>query len=513
MQFEGIELFLDDEMIAWTRNIRREIQPARRHEANPVITREHPWEASYATIYGSVLYDDEGDVFRMWYNAYGEVYYNQQMLAYAESKDGVHWGKPMMDHRSWPGHDRTNIVMGPDPNLHGPGIIRNPDPANEAERYLLMFDSYPRWRENAEELGIHGRWCYTATSPDGFRWSPEKGRPAFAGKADSCQSVVWDEKTKTFKAYVRGVIERDPFGQRIRYCRLVESPDFVHWEAPIELMRPDEEDGYPDVQVQQLAVTNYEGISIGLLSLFRIAQRLPIHEEGAAGGEAVRQQAMEADLAKLPDNALTRAISGYHEGPQINDLQLVTSRDGVHFSRVAERQWFMRKSEPENWIAMGGATSSHITTASQMLVHDDTVWIYFAEGDGRPDKGKHIGLATIPRDRFVAMMPERLVDDAVIELVPMQYPDGNLRLNAYAGPAGMIRAEVADFDGRVVEGFERENAVPIAGDSLDHRVAWRAAGETCTLDQLPPELRDQPVRLRFWLHQARVFALRAAPSS
>lgn len=513
MQFGGIELFLDDERIAWTRNIRREIQPARRHEANPVISREYPWEASYATIYGSVLYDDERDVFRMWYNAYGEVYFNQQMLAYAESKDGVHWEKPLMEHSSWPGHERTNIVMGPDPNLHGPGIIRNPDPDNGAERYLLMFDSYPRWRENAAALGIHGRWCYTATSADGLRWSPQKGRPAFAGKADSCQSVVWDERTKTFKAYVRGVIERDPFGQRIRYCRLVESPDFVNWGEPIELWRPDEEDGYPDVQVQQLAVTMYEGISIGLLSLFRIARRVPIYEDGGAGGEPARKQAMERELAGLPDNEQSRAISGYNEGLQINDIQLVTSRDGVHFSRVADRQCFMRKNEPENWIAMGGTTSSHITMASQMLLHDDAVWIYFAKGDGRPDGGKHIGLATIPRDRFVAMLPERLVDDAVIELVPMRYPDGTLQLNACTSPVGVIRAEIADFDGAVVEGFERENAVPVTGDSLDHPVTWQRAGETYTLNRLPPELRDRPVRLRFWLHQARIFALRAAASN
>ena len=416
MQFQGIELFLDDEMISWTRNIRREIQPARRHEKHPIISREHPWEASHATIYGSVLLDPERDVFRMWYNAYGPEYYNDQVLAYAESKDGLNWEKPMMGYRSWPGHEQTNILMGPECNLHGPGVIRNPDPDNEAERYLLMFDSYPRWRENAAELGIDGRWCYTATSPDGFVWSPEKGRPAFGGKADSCQSVVWDKDTETFKAYVRGVIERDPFGQRIRYCRLVESPDFVHWGEPRELMRPDAEDGYPDVQMQQLAVTDYEGISIGLLSLFRIAQRVPVLKDGS---ETSQQQVREREVAGLPDNEQTNAISGYNEGPQINDLQLVTSRDGVHFSRVANRQPFMRRAEPDNWVARGGTTGSHITVASQMLLHSDTVWIYFADRDLGEDSGKRIGLATIPRDRFVAMMPERLVDEAVVELVPL----------------------------------------------------------------------------------------------
>ena len=76
------------------------------------------------------------------------------------------------------------------------------------------------------------------------------------------------------------------------------------------------------------------------------------------------------------------------------------------------------------------------------------------------------------------------------------------------GLAGVVQAEVTRFDGRPVNGFGRENAVPITGDSLDHPVLWQARGETYSLDRLPPEVRDQPVRLRFWLRQARVFALR-----
>ena len=72
MRFSGLELFLDDEMIAYTRNIRRQIVPARKYEGNPVLRRQFPWEARHACIYGSVLYDQPRRIFRMWYNAYGE---------------------------------------------------------------------------------------------------------------------------------------------------------------------------------------------------------------------------------------------------------------------------------------------------------------------------------------------------------------------------------------------------------------------------------------------------------
>ena len=91
MEFGGLELFLDDQMISYTRNLRRQITRPRLYEGNPVVRREYPWEAGHACIYGSVLYDDKKNLFRMWYNAYGEDYYNQQVLAYAESPDGITW--------------------------------------------------------------------------------------------------------------------------------------------------------------------------------------------------------------------------------------------------------------------------------------------------------------------------------------------------------------------------------------------------------------------------------------
>ncbi|MAG35096.1 MAG: hypothetical protein CL878_02450 [Dehalococcoidia bacterium] len=475
MQFTGVELFLDDELIAYTRNIRRELQPPTLHPGNPLIRREYPWEARHVCLYGSVLYDQERRLFRLWYNSIDEDYYNQQYLAYAESEDGINWTKPLFPIHELAGHTQTNVLLGPECNVHGPCVIRNPDPSDTDRRYLLLFDSYPQWRPEAESLGIHGRWCYAAESPDGLHWSPDKGRPAFAGKADSGQSVVWEPETETFRAYVR-LTTVDAFGQRIRIWRLVESPDFVQWGQPRELLRTDERDGYPDMQIQQLTVTRYDGIYIGLLSLFRIKQFVASEIEG-----------------------------GLNEGPQVNYVQLVTSRDGIHFTRVADRAVFLAPSERGDFATHG------FRTASQMLVHEDQVYIYC---DGRTggwqNGGMEIGLATLSRDRFVALTPERLVEEGVIELVPLAYPHGRLRLNGSSTVAGRIEAEVAGFDGEVIPGFERQSAVPLTGDELNHDLLWQSEGQTYTLDQLPPRLRDQPIRLRLWLRQARVHALRSA---
>ena len=468
MQFSGIELFLDDEMISYTRNIRREIRQPRKHKGNPIITGEYPWEDKHVTVYGSVLPDEERGVLRMWYNAYGQDYYNQQMMAYAESEDGISWTKPMMDYCSWPGHTKTNLLMGPDPNLHGPCVIRNPDTTDTERRFLLLFDSYEQYHPDTASL-VTGRACYAAESPDGFRWNPAKGRLAFDGKADSAQCVIWEPSVEKFRAYAR-LTSQDAFGQRIRIFRLIESPDFVNWEEPRELIRPDAQDGGPDTQLQQLAVTRFDGIYVGLLGLFRIQRYV---EKGSGGID---------------------------EGNQLDDIQLVTSRDGVRFTRAADRAIFLPKSLPPNWGTGGQRMASH------MLLHNDTVFIYYGsrgqDAAGNPVGGIQIGLATLPRDRFVAMLPERLREEGLVELVPLTYTDDGLLLNTTVLPGGQIRGELADFGGNVIPGFEKENAQPITESGLDQPIQWKdgVTGKNS---------RGSPIRLRLWVRHAHVHALRS----
>ena len=473
MEFCGLELFLDNQIVAYTHNMRRAVRQPDFHPQNPIVRRDHPWESKHVCIYGSVLYDEQRGRFRMWYNALGQDYYNQQVMAYAESDNGFEWTKPMLDLRAIGDHKKTNVVMGPECNLHGPCVIANPDSSDPDRRYLLLFDTYDKWRPEARSMGISGRWVYAAESPDGMHWSPDKGRPAFAGKADSGQSVVWDPQAKMFRAYVR-LTSRDAFGQRIRIWRLLESEDFVHWQPPQELLRCDEQDGYPDMQIQQLTVTRYDGIYIGLLSLFPIVQYVSTSTDG-----------------------------GLNEGPQINEIQLITSRDGINFTRVADRALFMPHND------RGGFGTHGFRTASQMVSHNDKVHIYC---DGRAgtwdDGGMEIGVATLPRDRFVAMTPQRLIEDGIVELVPLTYPHRPLRLNASTTAAGRVEIELADFEGTVIEGFDRDKSVTITGDELDHQIQWKSEGKTYGIEALPSRVQGQPVRLRFWTRQAHLYALR-----
>ena len=74
---------------------------------NPILRGENPWE-SVASLYGTVLYDPENSLFKMWYltgpyadsmvqvrqrNALGNI----TLLGYATSTDGVQWEKPILN--------------------------------------------------------------------------------------------------------------------------------------------------------------------------------------------------------------------------------------------------------------------------------------------------------------------------------------------------------------------------------------------------------------------------------
>jgi len=458
------ELFLDDEAISIARNIARRLEIPRRHPQNPLLVGQHPWENSWITLYGSVLRDESDVGFRMWYMALSGGSRADQTMCYAESDDGVEWRRPMSAISPYPECEKTNILLGPQVNIHGPCVLRHPDPDERRNRYLVFYDSYSRYRPEEPIVQNTARWTYTATSPDGIHWQPRQGRPALAGKSDTGQSVVWDGNR--FIAYMRGVL--DDNGTRIRYVRAATSTDFHHWEDEVELLRsPD-----PREQYHQFSVTHCDDLFVGLLSTFHITdiyatKEYPIFEEGTC------------------------------------DARLMVSRDGFRWQQVADGSPILPLGSAGEW------DSRWITTASQLLFHDDQIWIYYA-GTGRTRAQGHdckIGLAQLPRDRFVALTPKDPQREAVVELKPRHCDPEDLLLNVDA-EGGEARVELCSFAGTPLPGFTRDDCLPICSNELDHAVRWQDLGLAEAVAQHGPSLR-----FRLFMRRARLHALRFAHSA
>lgn len=97
-------------------NVRMEVsRPVKDAAHNPLFTQDQPWEVRIDNGYPNVLYDEEAGLYRCYYTLFIEDedsrladragaeqagLYSQarpcSRLAYAQSRDGIHWEKPSL---------------------------------------------------------------------------------------------------------------------------------------------------------------------------------------------------------------------------------------------------------------------------------------------------------------------------------------------------------------------------------------------------------------------------------
>jgi len=74
-----------------------------------------------------------------------------------------------------------------------------------------------------------------------------------------------------------------------------------------------------------------------------------------------------------------------------------------------------------------------------------------------------------------------------------------LRLNFATSAAGGIKVEVQDAAGNAIPGFTLEESIELIGDDFDRTVDWQGKSSI-------GQLTGQPVRLRFVMHDADLYA-------
>ncbi|MAE62730.1 MAG: hypothetical protein CMJ18_00535 [Phycisphaeraceae bacterium] len=484
---DGLELFLDRHRISHEANLARHLCHPRKHPDNPVLVGEHPWETQY--IAACSILPRDGGGYRMWYAGGSKTVgmHADVSLCYAESEDGYAWQRVMSDRHPYEGVERTNIVIGPETNVRGTCIVENVHDESGKQRYLALYNSYPKGRDDIAHLLQGIRWCFTATSPDGIDWSPRLGRPAIPGKSDSIQGIAWDAGHRRYIAYLRGIraphlpFDR-PHGEstRVRYVRAAVSDDFEHWSDPVELLRLRGDEGDPERHYHQFAVTRLGDQYVALGSIFQVDDYIEM-EHGLDG------------------------VILMEEG--VCDNRLEVSRDGLRWDPVLTG----RLGADEDFLERGtGAAwdSRWITTATQMLREEKRILICYSAAHIRrqdtPPVLTKIGVADLPRDRFQALRPRRLAQPGVLELKPLYLAADDLVINADA-VQGEIRVELCDFNGVTIEGFGLDDCTPMKGvDSLDHAIRWRGGRLADAVK--PDSLFQNAIRLRFYLQHAGLYA-------
>jgi len=470
------QLFLDDVMVARKKNLKRVIQHPKRHPQNPLIVQDQPWEKRMISVYGTVQFDPSSKKYRCWYavseadngvpdtpEAPGTAEYYQ---CYAESTDGIHWTKPPVGQKQYGRHRRHNIVI---PDAHGLCVLKLPNHPEIQKRYV----------------GVGG--ATLTFSPDGIHWKRSKAPftnwAEAVRKNDTSSCIVrWKDEYLAFVRFQGKDNEvLDPktgisWRGTMRQVGIMVSQDLMEWTPKKMVFTTDDKDNYPWTQVYGMPVTPYGDVLIGLIPLLRLKPQ--------------------------------KGNNGYGT----TETQMVVSRDGRHWSRVADRAVFLRSLVTEEDFAKR-RWDMEVYPSTTMLLKDDQIHIYYTgkniiHGERRLEGKKNlkarfgIGLATLPADRFVALRRQDNAKPGMLETRPMSLSATNLLVNADID-SDDLQVEVLDQQGRVIPGFEGKRSQLTRRDKLRYRVTWNSGDQQQTLKALG---NNPVVALRFILKRGDLFA-------
>jgi len=493
------ELFLVITLLDVTPGVSRRLHEAKKHMLNPAVRWDRWWEGNSMQSY-TMMYDAEyklsiswSSVGSDWSSAYVDG--NAAYMAYLTSTNGVDWDKPSLGVTTLAGRRDHNVVFTSDmvSDTVSPearkrfvqpstpmvpqgkkaffwSVVKHPHPSSPAEKFVALAI-----------VQDHRRGAHIVTSPDGIHWScaetPFWQTPHdVAGKGDDClMQILYDHAKQKWVVYRRIIpefsermiaVESDVDMKRVeRYYRsyaYAESRDLREWTNHRFILSMDPDDP-PDTELYQFSCHKFSDIYVGYMSVF-------------------------------------------HLRPQSIDIQLATSRDGLHFTRVCRGEAFIPSGALGYYDYMAMACDQ-----SEPIVVNGTVYIYYDGGNFRHDADmatsdpailkEGAALATFKRDRFVSLETgESGSGLSRVMTKPFEVGQSKLYLNAATWMKGSIRVEALTPDWRPIPGFTESEALGVQGDALDHPVRWKNNADVSTL-------LGKKIRLKFSMTRARIYAM------
>lgn len=454
-------LFLNLDHITRMDRLYRRVHQPQRHPENPILKGESPWE-TLASLYGTVIYDPKGNLFKMWYltgpyidsmiqvrqrQALGNI----TLLAYATSTNGVNWDKPILNQLDIDGSKQNNLIDIGRTNCEGMAVLYDPQDPNPDRRYkgfywehggideFIQLDGQTLWGEGEGD----GMWI--SFSPDGVRWTNYEHNPIMDLGSDTTQSLVWDPQIQKYVVFGR-------FGAGGRKIARAESADCINFSQPKLVFECDEIDE-EGTQFYGMPINLYEGLYLGMTWIYR---------EGVDG---------------------------------TIDTSLASSRDGIHWQRVLDRQTFLSLGPSHSW------EDGMVRISQNFITVGDQIFLYYGGVNG-PHTGQKfkriervhkpmLGLATLRRDGFVSLDAGK--EEGYLLTKPLTIDNQELHINVDAS-CGYLVIIITDDQGDQIDGYTSPH---ITGDHLNLNV---------TFDRPIKELMGKKVRLKFQLKKSSLYS-------
>ena len=460
------QLLFDDALVEAKEGFTTTMNPATRTNT-PVLASEKPWE-SHGCSNPTVMLDE--GVYKMWYSANGEDGVPRD--CYATSTDGIHWKRPNIGLIDYQGSRENNIISL---NLNHGSIFK--DPSAEPEQrfkcilgagkydYVSVYGGGARFRydENPPDT-----WHYGSVgglySPDGIHWTPCE-KLIMPWYTDTRNVAFWDDRLQKYVAYVRWneYLRAEDGAQRgsfdYRAIARSESADFENFPVPEKILEPDFDD--PE-------------------------------DADMWGGGLYDTAAVKYPFA---DDAYLIFTAAYYHTTDALDIQLATSRDGIHFTRW--REPFVRLG-PD-----GAFDSMMLYMGVGVLPIGDELRLYYTGYDQPHDKvtGEEyrpaIGSALLRLDGFVSQ--DAGGQEGWLTTLLFTCEGDHLEVNMDGSARGWLKVEILDEGLQPLKGFTEADADRLGGSSTSQTVTWNG-------EQDLSALKGQTVRLRLVGQSVKLYA-------
>ncbi len=385
--------------------------------------------------------------------------------------------------------------------------------------YFTLFQDGDRFRmyyrgghwDVAQKKATHPEFTCYAESLDGLNWTkPKLGLFEFNGSKDN--NIVWTgEGTHCFTPFKDSNPACSPearykalSGSFRRGLQAYQSPDGVRWK----LITPD------------LVITDGDFDSQNLAYWDPLRKcYVDFHRKGRNGVRDI-MTATSTDFVTWtkpeyleygdapPEHLYTNAIRPYDRAPhmllgfptrfqpktqQVEPI-LMTSRDGKHFRRWPDA--LIPITAPQE---RDGNRSNYMTWGLLQLPGRPNELSVYATERYYAGPGSRVRRFTFRTDGLVSVHA-----DANGELLtkPVVFAGKSLVVNYATKPAGSLKVELQDADGKPFPGFALNDCQRLSGDSIEQTVSW--SGDLASL-------AGKPIRIRFIIDAGDLFSMKFNP--
>jgi len=384
----------------------------RKHPDNPLITTTGDWEGSGPHMGGSVLFDPEDGLHKIWYCVFSRHNYDNGLpfsynVAYAESKDGITWTKPALGVFEQEADPANNLIRLGEDKTQNIDVMLNPRPGQYPGKFLAIHN---------QKGGV-----FVSSSEDGKVFTMLPQPAAIDYHSDTHNNFVYDEVGERWLLFCR---PRAYAGDHKRRTSVQESKDLKSWTHERVILIP-EEDERPEYY--GMGVFRQHDLFFGL-----------------------RQSYDRADALLYPE--------------------WVWSGDGEHWAAIGTHPPAIPLGPKGAWDA-----GMILVAESPVVVGDEVRFYYggFALSHDMPENPCAIGLATAERDRLIGLRPSGEEPGYVLTR-PFIVPEGaKLRLNATVADGGAIRVEIRTDYNKKFEGYLFDDSDPQTASSFEAPATWR----------------------------------------